>query len=125
MIAANKAVRGHLSHRNNQGTNTQIKATAGKTKMPQNTAHSSWSSWPPLSNSIGDIMAIDTPKQVNATLTSVNTPSPSFMSDALRMRRMRLIGEKNIRRRMVADHTTPSVLKDDRVGCARRDRQPG
>jgi len=27
-------------------------------------------------------MAIDTPKQVNATLTSVNTPSPSFMSDA-------------------------------------------
>jgi hypothetical protein len=41
MAAANKAVRGHLSHRNNQGTNTQTNATAGKTKIPQNTAHRS------------------------------------------------------------------------------------
>src|SRR3954451_20877146 len=92
MIAANRAVRGHLSHRNNQGTNTQIKATAGKTKMLQNPAHRSWSSWPPLSNSIGDIMAIDTPKQVNTTLTSVNTPSPSFMIDASLDEKMRLLG---------------------------------
>src|SRR3954451_9453899 len=91
MTAANKAVRGHLSHRNNQGTNTQIKATAGKIKMVQNTAHSSWSFWPPLSNSIGEIIAIDTPKQVNATLTSVNTPDPSFMRDAS-LAEMRLVG---------------------------------
>src|ERR1044071_2416686 len=93
MMAATKAVRGHLSHRNNQGTNTQIKATAGKTKMLQNTAHRSWSSWPPLSNSIGDIMAIDTPKQVNTTLTSVNTPSPSFMRHASLDEKMRLVGD--------------------------------
>src|SRR4030081_869530 len=99
MAAANRAARGHLSHRNNQGTNTQIKATAGKTKMLQNTAHSSWSSWPPLSNSIGDIMAIDTPKQVNATLTSVSTPSPSFLNAASLAEKMRLVGG--------AKHTSP------------------
>jgi hypothetical protein len=97
---ANKAVRGHLSQRNNQGTNTQTNATAGKTKIPQNTAHRSWSCSPPLSNSIGDIMAIDTPKQVNATLMSVNTPSPSFMIDDPPDREMRLVRwEQNVSRR--------------------------
>src|SRR5258705_466999 len=52
MTAANKAVRGHLSHRNNQGTNTQIKATAGKKKKIQKTTPNNRASLPPPATQI-------------------------------------------------------------------------
>jgi hypothetical protein len=47
------------------------------------------------------------------------------MSDASLDEKNAAVEEQNIRRPMVADHTTPSVLKNDRVGGTRRDRQAG
>src|SRR5262245_28017739 len=78
MADATSAVRNHCSHRKSQGRNTQSRATTGKTQRLQNIAHSSFPS-PPLSNIIGDMAAIDTPKTVNAMLMIVNIASMAFM----------------------------------------------
>jgi hypothetical protein len=50
----------------------------GDIQRLQNIAHSSFPS-PPLSNIIGDIAAIDTPKTVKATLMIVSMASMTFM----------------------------------------------
>ena len=73
------AARGHRSHMDSQDTTTQSMATAGNARMLQNIAHSSWSCWPPLSNIIGDIIAIDKPNAISARFTIMSRPSASFI----------------------------------------------